>query len=358
MRELWKGFVIALRRWPTMLALTGMIAVAWVALSLALGDVLSQVAVLRMSKQLRERHAVTFTAYYPHGTSSTVGEDTVLYLMGMVDRQEAYTAIVGNMGIDNPNFAGGHSTLVLFGDVIPDLFPDLVLCDPAPCAVRGAKLAGQNIEPVRIAGEDIPVVKTLPVGATFFDVGVGGLPLDHRIVIRVPTRVLPLLHPIEREEALTRAVLFAPAGEVVDAYVSGCAEGELFLVPHDLAIDQTQRFRDIMVVSVMYIVGMLGFLALVLAAFVSSARLTIRQENRTFRIREMCGATPMHISLQVGGFLAAVVLVLPVGLLSLLVLIGGPFVAGALWVMLAVVISFVFLWFTSVCEARSQEKMR
>ena len=358
MRELWKGFVIALRRWPTMLALTGMIAVAWVALSLALGDVLSQVAVLRMSKQLRERHAVTFTAYYPHGTSSTVGEDTVLYLMGMVDRQEAYTAIVGNMGIDNPNFAGGHSTLVLFGDVIPDLFPDLVLCDPAPCAVRGAKLAGQTIEPVRIAGEDIPVVKTLPVGATFFDVGVGGLPLDHRIVIRVPTRVLPLLHPIEREEALTRAVLFAPAGEVVDAYVSGCAEGELFLVPHDVAIDQTQRFRGIMVVSVMYIVGMLGFLALVLAAFVSSARLTIRQENRTFRIREMCGATPMHISLQVGGFLAAVVLVLPVGLLSLLVLIGGPFVAGALWVMLAVVINFVFLWFTSVCEARVLEKMR
>jgi len=26
--------------------------------------------------------------------------------------------------------------------------------------------------------------------------------------------------------------------------------------------------------------------------------------------------------------------------------------------MLAVVISFVFLWFTSVCEARIQEKMR
>jgi len=358
MREVWKGFVIALRRWPTMLALTGMIAVAWVALSLALGDVLSQVAVLRGSKQLRERHAVTFTPYYPHGTYSTVGKDTVQYLMGMIDRQEAYTAIVGNMGIDDPNFAGGHSTLVLFGDVIPDLFPDLQLCDPAPCAVRGAKLAGQNIEPVRIAGEDIPVVKTLPVGATFFDVGFGGLPLDHRIVIRVPTRVLPLLHPIEREEALIRAVLFAPAGEVVDAYVSGCAEGKLFLVPHDVAIDQTQRFRGIMVVSVMYIVGMLGFLALVLAAFVSSARLTIRQENRTFRIREMCGATPMHISLQVGGFLAAVVLVLPVGLLSLLVLIGGPFEAGALWVMLAVVINFVFLWFTSVCEARVLEKMR
>ena len=226
------------------------------------------------------------------------------------------------------------------------------MCSP------GAKLAGQTIAPVRIAGEDISVVKTLPVEATFFDVGVGGLPLDHRIVIRASTRALPLLHPIEREEALTRAVMFTPASEVVDTYVSGAAEGGLFLVPHDVSIDQPQRFREIMIASAMYIVGMLGFLTLILAAFVSSARLTMRQENQTFKIREMCGATAMHISLQIGGFLAAVVLVLPITLLSLLVLIGGPFAAGALWVMLAVVINFIFLWFVSVCEVRVQDQIR
>ena len=44
MREVWKGFIIALRRWSTMLLLTGMIAAACVVLSLALSDVLSQVA--------------------------------------------------------------------------------------------------------------------------------------------------------------------------------------------------------------------------------------------------------------------------------------------------------------------------
>ncbi len=358
MRELWNGFIIALRRWPTMLALTGMIAVACVVLSLALSDVLSQVAVLRGGKQLRERHAVIFTPYYPHGTYSSVGDDTVQYLTDMIDRQEAYTAIVNNMGIDDPDFAGGHTVLVLFGNVLPDLFPDLQLCDPAPCAMLGAKLADQNIASVSFAGEDIPVSKALPVGATFFDANAAGLPLDHRIVIRAPTKALFLLQPIEREEALTRAVIFNRDSEVVDAFVSGCAQGKLFLVPHDVAIDQSQRFRELMMASAMYIVGMLGFLTLVLAAFISSARLTMRQESRTFKIREMCGATAMHISLQIGGFLATVVLVLPIILLSLLVLIGGPFAVGALWVMLAVVLTFIFLWLTSVRNVRNQDQIR
>ncbi|MEW6574595.1 MAG: hypothetical protein AB1374_13305 [Bacillota bacterium] len=238
LREVWDGFVMAFRRWPTTLALAGMIAVACVVLSFALVDVLSQVAVLRGAKQLRERHAVIFTPYYPHGESSSVGDDTVKYLMNLIDRQKAYTAIVYNMGLDDPNFAGGHPTLVLFGDVIPKLFPDLQLCNRAPCAARSAKIAGQNIDSVSIAGESIPVVKTLPAGATFFDVGVAGLPLDRRIVIRAPTKVLPLLNPTEREEALARAVLLDPAEAVVDAFVSGCAQGELFLVPHEVSIEQ------------------------------------------------------------------------------------------------------------------------
>lgn len=358
LREVWNGFVIALRRWPIMLALTGMIAVAYIVLSLALGDVLSQVAVLKGAKQLRERHAVAFTAYYPHGTYSSVGEDTVQYLTEMIDRQEAYTAIVNNMGLDDPGFAGGHPALVLFGNVIPDLFPDLRLCDAVPGAMRGAKVADQSIDSVTIAGEEISVVKTLPSGATFFDINAAGLPLDQSILARAPTKALPLLQPIEREEALTRAVMLAPGSEAVDAYVSGCAQGELFLVPHDVAVDQPQRFREMMSASAMYIVGMLGFLMLVFAAFVSSARLTMRKESRAFKIRKMCGATAMHISLQIGVFLAAVVLVLPLALLSLIVIIGGPAASGALWLMLAVVLTFIFLWFTSVRYVLVQEQIR
>ena len=285
-------------------------------------------------------------------------EETVHYLVDMINRQQAYTAIVFNMGLDDPDFAGGYPSLVLFGDILPDLFPDLELCEPAPCAMSGAKLAGPGINSISLAGGDIPVMKKLPAGATLFDVGVAGLPLDNRILIRAPTEALFSLQPIEQEEALTRAVMFAPTSEEVDAYISGCAQGELFLVPHDVAVDQPERFREIMMASAMYIVGMLGFLTLALATFMSSARLTIRQEYRAFKIREMCGATIIQIILQIGGFLGAVVLLLPFTLLSFLLMIGGPFAIGALWVMLAVVLSFVFLWLTSLYDARVQDQIR
>jgi len=361
LREVRDGLVMALRRWPTMFALAGMVAVACVVLSLALGDVLSQVAVLRGARQLRERRAVFFTVYYPHGRVSSVGDDTVRFLAEMIDRQEAYTAIVHNMGIDDPAFAGGYTPLVLFGDAVPDLFPDLQLRAAVPSAMHGARLAGQDLDAVSIAGETIPVAGALPTGATFFDPNAAGLPLDRRIVIRAPARMLLLLNPIEREEALARAVMFAPADEVVDTFVSGCAQGGLFLIPHDLTVEQPRRLGAIMMTAAMYIVGMLGFLALVLNAFASSADLTMRQELPTFRIREMYGATAMHVSLRIGSFLAAVVLVLPVALLSFLfavfVAIGGPAALGALWVMSAVILNFVFLWGRSVRDVLHQDRI-
>mgnify|MGYP001202326842 FL=1 len=361
MREVWDGVVMACRRWPVMLGLSGMIASACVVFALALEDVVSQVAVLKGAVHLRERHAVMFTPYYPSGEASHVGNETVQYVMDLINRQKAYAAIIYNMGLNHPDFAGGHPTLVLFGDVLPDLFPELPLCEPAPCAMRGSKLADDKIHAVNIAGESIPVVGTLPPGATFFDPNAAGLPLDNRLVIRAPTKLLPLLNVQEREEALVRTVLLAPEAKVVDTFVAGSAHGGLFLVPHDVAVDQPQRFREIMMSSAMYIVGMLSFLVLVFVAFVSSARLTIRQEHRAFKIRAMYGATPFHLSLRIGGFLAAVILIPPLSLLSLLLwylhVAGAPAPGVPLWVMLAVLLTFVSLWFSSVRKVRITEKI-
>jgi hypothetical protein len=342
-----------------LLTLAGLITISTAVLSFSLMDVLSQEAVLNGGRQLREHHAVFFTAYYPHGSDSQVGDDTVQYLMGLIDQQQAYTAIVHNMALDDPDFAAGHPTLLLFGNVVPKLFPDMQLCDPAPCAVRGAKVSGDVVDSLNVGGEGIPVEQVLPRGATFFDVNAAGLPLENRVVVRAPTRIIPRLNPIEREELLTRAVLLDPPDSVVATITSGAAQAGLFLVPNEVSVEQPNRFREIMMRSVMYIVGILAFLTLAFMAFVSSARLVMQQERREFKIRQMYGATPLHISLRIGGFLSAVVLIPQVALLVLmrgfLLLSGAPAPDAPMWVMALLVLIFAFLWFTLVQEVLAKE---
>jgi len=358
--EVRDGLVLALRRWPLLLTLAGLITISAAVLSFGLMDVLSQVAVLKGGKQLREQHAVFFTSYYPpDGGVSQVGDDTVQYLMGLIDRRQAYTAIVYNMALEDPDFAGGHPTLILFGNVVPKLFPDMHLCDPAPCAALGAKVSGYVGESLNVGGEDIPVEQILPRGATFFDANAAGLPLDNRIVVRAQARVMPRLNPIEQEEFLTRAVLLDPPDSVVDTFVSGAAQGGLFLVPNEVSVEQPKRFREIMMGSVMYIVGMLAFLTLAFTTYVSSARLVLQQEQREFKIRQMYGATPLQISLRIGGFLSAGVLIPQVALLfilhSFLLLSGAPAPDAPLWVVAFLILIFAFLWYTLVQEVLAKE---
>lgn len=356
LREVWGGMVTALRRWPTMTALAGMIAIACGVLTFALGDVLSQVSVLKGGYELRARHAVTFAVHYRTGGVSSVDGTTVASLAHLVERQQAYTAIVNNLGVDDGNVGEGPAPLVLFGDLVPTLFPDLQLCSPAPCAMRGADLDGSQVDAIDVGGLRVPVTGTLPSGATFFDTNAAGLLLDQRVVVRAPPGLLPRLRPIEREEVLTRTVLMAPSSDTLDGFISGCVKGGLYLMPADVAVQQPQRFREIMTASAMYIVGMAGFLALVMTAFISSARATMREERRNVKIREMYGARPVHVTVRVGAFLAMVVLALPLPLLALLAMLGGPPRAGAMWVSLVVVASFVVMWVVSVRDIRVQDQ--
>lgn len=111
--------------------------------------------------------------------------------------------------------------------------------------------------------------------------------------------------------------------------------------------------------SAMYIVGMLAFLALAFMAFVSSVRVAVQQERRGFKIRQMYGATPLHISLCIGGFLATVALLPQIAFLFLLrefLLLAGALEPNApVWVMLFLIVIFVFLWFSLVREVLSKE---
>lgn len=316
------GIRLAARSWPGLIAIAAMVTIAGVLSSFILSDVISQTQVLRGGAALRAHHAVIFTPYYTSSQVSAVSAATIGELGAQIAMGDAYSAVVSNVQVDDPNFADGTPVVVLVGDAVLALFPALGLCSPAPCAMRGAALDGRPIAPIHFAGERFSRFDTLAPSATLLDPNVAGLQLDGKIVLRVPAADLTRFDPYEREEALTKAVLLAPSAKVVDRYLRRGVTSGLYLVPHDVSTDQPSRFRDIMIRSIMYVIGLVAFLALALLAMWLVAASIFRRNRNAFVIRRLYGAPPRAIVLRVGGFFASV-FAGPIIVLLLMGLVGG-----------------------------------
>ncbi len=340
------GLRMARHRWVTVVGLAGMITVAAAVLAIVLGDVLSQMAVMRGGSELRRHDAVSFTPFYLESEVSDVEAPALMLLADAITRDEAYTSVVGNVEIDNPDFADGRRTIIIVGDAPGTLLPDLHLCSPAPCAMRGAHLRNDEIGPIEFAGHNWDPDEVLPPSATFFDPNSAGLILDDVVVLHANASDIEQFDDYEREEALTKAILLRPSESLTASYVSATAAGGLFLVPHDLNADQPRRFRDLMIRSAMYIVGLAAFLTLVLSAFTAVADAALRQESRGLEIRRVYGARPWHVAVRIATFLAATVVVVPVPILLALRLVGRPVTDGANLALVLVLAVYGGLWAT------------
>ncbi|MGJ7908829.1 hypothetical protein ACOQFL_20380 [Actinopolyspora sp. H202] len=352
--ELRGGIRMALRRWPTMLSLAAMIALACVVLVVLLADVLVQFKALRGGHELRERGAVVFKPYYGSPGVTSVPDRAVADLVELIRQERAYTAVVKNARVNDPQFAGGTPTVLFIGSELERTVPDLDLCQPAPCAMRGAEVS-PPVEPVEIAGHTFTDFERLPHSATHFETHLGAVPLDERVVLNLPRGSLPRLNRMEREEAMSRAVLLDVSESELDSYLAGNAVGELYLVPHRVAVDQPKRLSGIMVASTMYVAGTAAFLALVLLAFAATARRTLHRERAVFAIRRTHGGNSGHIAARLAGFVGVVVLLPPLPPLVGLLLLGGQLGSAAGWMAALVVALFLGLWAWTVKQQRGHE---
>lgn len=316
------GIRLAARSWPGLVAIAAMVTIAGVLSSFILSDVISQTQVLQGGAALRANHAVTFTPYYTSSQVSAISAAAMDELGAEIANGDAYSTVVSNVQVDDPNFADGTPVVVLVGDAVLALFPALGLCSPAPCAMRGAQLDGRYIAPVQFAGESFSHFDTLAPSATLLDPNVAGLQLDSKIVLRVPAANLTQFDPYEREEILTKAVLLAPGATVLDRYLTRAVTEGLFLVPHDVSTDQPSRFRDIMIRSMMYVIGLVAFLSLALLAMWLVATSIFSRNRNAFAIRRIYGAPPGAVVLRVGGFFASV-FAAPIAVLMLVTVVGG-----------------------------------
>lgn len=327
LEDIKQGLYLAERKWVQTLSLALLFSlVAWVA-SFLLSDIIVEWGSLQGGSRLRENNAVAFNVTYPQGAVSDHNAEALTLLSDAIDKQTAYSTVLNNFALEDPGM-DHTTTILLIGDQIFHMFPEIQPQVSAPCVLRGANLAGER-QSLHFRGLEIPSGGFLPQHTVWFDPHRSGLSLDNVQVVVLTTEHIALLNQIEQEELLMRAVFLNPSDAQLNTYISTVAKGNLYLVPSMLASSQPSHLRDLMIRSSLYLLSLAAFCTLALLAYGASLREIIAQEARTFLIRRLYGASRMHLSVHILVFLAVTTLIAPLGTCLLLASLGSPFIWGA-----------------------------
>lgn len=82
--------------------------------------------------------------------------------------------------------------------------------------------------------------------------------------------------------------------------MAGVTDMGMYIVPVELAGAHTQQLLQWMLVSGLFVIGVLAFSALVLMAFAASVRAIVTREMRALQIGRMYGATLNIMTLRIG----------------------------------------------------------
>lgn len=337
------GFRTAWRHRWSAASVALMITAICTIFTIALSDVITETSAILGATNLRQRDAVTFTTYY--AASSSLDPSTALMenLGAEIDSGTAYTAVLGNVEIEDRSFAGGNRAVVLIGNSAQEAVSGVELCSPAPCAMTGENIKNEFDGPLSIGDQTVPVVARTPSTATLFDPNATGIDLGSTVLINLPPDSLDHLQNTEQVEALSRTVLFAPTDEEVAQFARDANNEGLTLVPHHIAADQPERYRDIMIRAGLYGLSLLALTTLVLFAYSASIRSTLRQERAELLLRHQYGATTADICLRVAVFLASTMLVLPTCAVLFFSLAGPPITTAAAAAEAALIVIYVVL---------------
>lgn len=355
LRDVAGGMRLGIRNWRSMLSFGLLIAIVSTVLAILLADVITQLSVLRGGQQMREQSATIFTPYYG-ARGVTEPSDRVLdQLSAVIEEGAAYTTVINNVRVDDPSFSNGVPVVFVIGDAITEVMPSLPTCSPEPCLMRGSDVPPEVLPALQVGAFNITRGIRLPPASALFDANMGAVPLDDRVVVVLPTKALMTLDLYEREEAVSRAVFLGDPSIDVDGYVASSADDGLYLVPHDVAVDQPARLSSLMTMSAMYAVGLIAFLGVVLFAYASVAERTIRNERTAFRIRRAHGAPPAAVAARLAGFVAFVLLVIPMAPLLVMQMLPDPMATAARWISAILLVLGAVMWVYFIRQNRRAE---
>ncbi|MCL3776702.1 MULTISPECIES: hypothetical protein [unclassified Actinomyces] len=306
LRDVAGGVADATRHWRDVLAIAviGMVVCAVVAT--LLGETLMQWTIFRRGATLRDQQAVTFSvSYSPHGRVSSVSGSSLDLLTASMESGHAYSAVVANVRSSEPSTGDGPPVVVVVGDLAAHLYPELGLCETAPCATSGTKVVDAPQE-ITLAGTTIEVQDHHPAGSVWFDPAAGGIDLDTLIMVRIAPHHTAGLGALAQEELVWRAVLTGPSAQEVRALVASASADGLWLTPRYLTNDEPARFRSLLAVAAIYLVSFLSLLVACAYALSAVAVSVLRRTAAEFAIRRVSGAMAHSVVVRMAAFLTTV----------------------------------------------------
>lgn len=353
-----EGFLLACRRWRQAGAIMLIMTAVSLVLSLILGDVLTQAESLRAGQKLRQSQAVSLSPFYPSNQVSSISAQTTDLLAQELENQQAYSAIINNLAIEDPESLNNRASIVVIGDLATALFPQLGLTCTAPCLLQGHDLAQDQPLNINFRGRIIPVAGSLKQGSVWFDANASGLNLDQYQLLFLSPQDIGLLNSYEKEELLTRAILLNPAPEKLEKLLSSAAQDKLYLVPADLSLEQPEQFASLMSRAAIYLLSLLAFSALAALVYAASLQEIISQQKRAFIIRRMCGAHSLRLGVRLHVFLAATTAALPLLLCLVLYSLGPPVSAGAQVMAVLIVLSYLGISYYALRRIKKEGPIR
>lgn len=344
------GLFLAWRHKIAAAGITVMITVICGVLVMALADVITQTSVIVGAKKLRENNAVTFTPYYLESNTTRPSAEFMRDLGRKIDNGAAYTMVSSNVRINDPSFANGNRTIIVVGSSAQMAITGTSLCSPAPCAMVGERIPKPIQKTLKMGDEKISVSKKMPSSAALFDPAATGVDLGKSVLIVLPPSKLDILDDYEQEEAVWRTVLFSPTDAETAKFATAAKGNDLLLVPHNLATDQPERYRELMVRAGLYGLSLMAVSLVVLTTYQASVRSIIHREQSALVLHHLYGATRADINLRVLVFLASTILVLPTFALVMLSAMGPPFSSTALVVEVALFSIYIITFLQATRE--------
>lgn len=225
--------------------------------------------------------------------------------------------------------------MVIIGQGIEQVHPNVDWCSPAPCVMRGAKSI--PLDPTIHSGEiTLPGdghEAILQEGAGLWEPDSGATNLDYEKILRLTPTDLPKLSPRAQRALSERVILLGePNPDVLEEFLAESYRSGHTLIPQRLDAPKRPFLDSHTHIALLVLILVLALSALAVIAYCLHARRIVDRTVRALAIRRMCGGTPEGSYLRMASYIGFSMALIP-GLVGIVILIvdtyaGIPFGAA------------------------------